>query len=106
MTTWAIDIDGTICPTVKGDAYAKTRPYLDVVRRINQLFNKGDRIIIFTARGTGTGKDWSTFTFKQLTEWGVKFHELQMGKPEADWFVDDKAFNPRSDIWGDGYEHR
>jgi len=26
-----------------------------------------------------------------LTEWGAKFHELYLGKPEADIFVDDKG---------------
>ena len=105
-TVWAIDLDGTICPRIKGDAYEETRPYLEVVNNINKLYDRGDKIIIFTARGTTTGKDWGDFTYKQLKGWGVRFHELQVGKPEADWFVDDKAFNPRSDLWGDGYEHK
>ena len=105
MITWAVDIDGTICPETKGD-YKKARPYLDVVNAINHRFDKGDKIIIFTARGTATGTDWREFTEKQLKSWGVKFHELIMGKPEADWFIDDRAFNIRADLWGDGNEHK
>ena len=36
--------------------------------------------------------------FKPLTEaqlkmWGCKYHELIMGKPHADIFIDDKAMN-------------
>ena len=31
-------------------------------------------------------------TDKQLKEWGCKYHELIMGKPHADYFIDDKAW--------------
>ena len=29
---------------------------------------------------------------KQLKDWGCKYHELIMGKPHADYFIDDKAW--------------
>jgi len=32
-------------------------------------------------------------TKQQLEEWGVKYHELIMGKPHADYFIDDKGVN-------------
>ena len=31
-------------------------------------------------------------TKQQLDDWGVKYHELIMGKPHADFFIDDKAW--------------
>ena len=31
-------------------------------------------------------------TQQQLKEWGVRYHELIMGKPHADMFIDDKAW--------------
>ena len=31
------------------------------------------------------------FTYDQLKSWGCKFHELQLGKPAADFYIDDKA---------------
>ena len=31
-------------------------------------------------------------TYKQLISWGLKFHELRLGKPSFDVFVDDKNF--------------
>ena len=31
-------------------------------------------------------------TKQQLDDWGVKYHELIMGKPHADYFIDDKAW--------------
>ena len=32
-------------------------------------------------------------TEKQLKDWGCKYHELIMGKPHADFFIDDKGIN-------------
>ena len=30
-------------------------------------------------------------TEKQLNDWGVKYHNLIMGKPYADYYIDNKA---------------
>jgi hypothetical protein len=30
-------------------------------------------------------------TFKQLKKWGLKFHELKMGKTSYDLIIDDKS---------------
>ena len=56
---------------------------------------RGDHIIIMTARGSGSKKDWRKFTEKQLLEFGIQFDELIVGlKPGGvDFFVDDKAIN-------------
>jgi hypothetical protein len=57
------------------------------------LFDNNNTIILFTARGTKTGIDWSEVTAKQLKTWGVKYHELKFGKPAADYYVDDRLIN-------------
>jgi hypothetical protein len=31
------------------------------------------------------------FTHKQLLEWGCMFHDLFLGKPSADYYIDDKG---------------
>ena len=31
------------------------------------------------------------FTKNQLIEWGVKHHDLFLGKPAADFYIDDKG---------------
>lgn len=48
-----------------------------------------------TARGRGSGIDRSDITKRQLSEWGVKYHELEpmLHKPNADLFIDDKGIN-------------
>ena len=33
---------------------------------------------------------WTDFTKKQVDEWNVKYHELLLGKPQYDIFVDDR----------------
>ena len=30
-------------------------------------------------------------TFKQITNWGLKFNKLEMGKPSYDYIIDDKS---------------
>ena len=41
-----------------------------------------------------------TLTKMQLDIWGCKYHELIMGKPHADMFIDDKAW-PDSTFFND-----
>jgi len=89
---YCFDIDGTVCTNTDGE-YHKAKPFIDVINRINLLYDAGNKIIFFTARGTTTGKDWSLLTKQQLDSWGVKYHELILNKPEADLFIDDKGVN-------------
>ncbi len=90
---YVFDIDGTICTNTNG-AYEEAQPYLDVIEKINKLYNEGNTIKMMTARGSVTKIDWTTLTTEQLNNWGVKYHELIMNqKPHADIFVDDKAIN-------------
>ena len=49
-----------------------------------------NRIVLFTARGYKTGIDWEELTEMQMQKWGVKYHELIFGKPDADYYIDDK----------------
>lgn len=95
---YCFDIDGTICSTDESHDYKKAKPFLDVIRKINELFYKRNEITLFTARGGTSGINWHEFTKQQLEEWGVKYHKLiDFGKPNYDIFIDDKAIN--IDVW-------
>jgi glycerol-3-phosphate cytidylyltransferase len=88
---YCFDLDGTICAT-PAKKYAEAVPYMDVVRRINSLYDEGHNISIFTARGSSSGINHHELNVRQLQEWGVKYHTLiDSGKPSYDLFVDDKA---------------
>ena len=88
---YCFDIDGTICST--NCHYEDAKPYDEVIKKINRLYNSGNSIILYTSRGSGSGIDWTDFTKKQVDEWNVKYHELLLGKPQYDIFVDDRAIN-------------
>ncbi len=87
-----VDIDGVICHTENAD-YPNARPVWRNIGKINDRYDSGDRITYWTARGTLTGKDWSSLTRNQLQEWGCKYHAVMFGKPDFDIFIDDKAIN-------------
>ena len=60
---------------------------------INKLYDRGNKIVLFTARGYKTGIDWQKITEKQMRDWGVKYHELKFGKPDATYYIDDKMLD-------------
>lgn len=90
-----IDIDNTICYYDKNNDldYTGAIPYIDRINKVNKLYDNGNTITYWTARGTVTGIKWFTITYNQLKQWGCKFHELKMGKPAYDLFIDDKNIN-------------
>ena len=94
MTKFCFDLDGTLCSlTTKGE-YRKSIPKVDRIRRVNALYDMGHTIMLYTARGTTLRNDMiGELTKSQLKIWGVKYHKLIFGKPEADQFIDDKGTN-------------
>jgi hypothetical protein len=50
-------------------------------------------LLSIVLHGSGSGKDWYDLTLKQLQDFGVKFHEFNVGKPSYDLWIDDKAVN-------------
>jgi hypothetical protein len=86
-----VDIDGTICSKTDGD-YQNAAPVVKSIEKINRLYDEGNTIIYWTARGMVTGIDWTDTTEKQLEQWGAKHHELRMNsKPHYDLLVCDKT---------------
>lgn len=92
---YCFDIDGVLCNNEPEGSYENRTPCSDVIAKVNKLYDAGHTIKIFTGRGSRSRIDWREFTKNQLKSWGVKYHELIMGKPEAHIFVDDKAINVR-----------
>jgi histidinol phosphatase-like enzyme len=90
--TYVLDIDGTIC-SQDGSNYESATPNDEVIRVANSLYEQGNEIIYFTARGSTTGIDWREITEGQLNKWGAKYHKLQLGKPFGDFYIDDKGMS-------------
>ncbi len=87
---FVFDIDGVIAKKREDLDYAMAEPNDKMIRIINKLYEYGNEIILFTARGYVSGIDWHYRTEEQMKKWHVKYHELHMGKPNADYYVDDK----------------
>tara|TARA_R100001509_G_scaffold50462_1_gene27689 strand:+ start:1999 stop:2325 length:327 start_codon:yes stop_codon:yes gene_type:complete len=98
--TYVFDIDGTLCTKTDGD-YEMAMPIEHRIKKVNKLFSQGHTIVLLTARGmgrTGNSRKYATEMFeeltkKQLKKWGVKYHELFLGKPSGDFYIDDKGIN-------------
>ena len=91
---WCFDLDNTLVNT-KGSDYENSTPIPEAIAKIREYKDRGDHIIIMTARGSGSNVDWREFTEKQLNKFGIPYDQLIVGlKPGGvDVFVDDKAIN-------------
>jgi len=96
--TYVFDIDGTICTLTNGN-YSEAKPFKSRISLINKLYDEGNKITLLTARGMGRFNNnqiraqeaFYDLTAGQLGVWGVKYHELFLGKPSGDVYVDDKG---------------
>ena len=94
--TICLDIDNVLCST-KNSNYNLSKPKKTVIVKVNQLYNKGYRIILFTSRFMGRTNNNKKKAYKmgfdltknQLKKWKVKYHKLIMGKPSYDIIIDD-----------------
>ena len=94
ITRWCFDLDNTLVNTTGSD-YKGSTPIPEAIAKVQQYKERGDHIIIMTARGSGSKTDWREFTANQLDEFGIPYDQLIVGlKPGGvDVFVDDKAIN-------------
>jgi hydroxymethylpyrimidine pyrophosphatase-like HAD family hydrolase len=103
---YVFDLDNTLCDTKKKEDgnwdYLNAKPFEERIKIVNKLYNEGHYIIIETARGCVSKKNWYEQTYKQLMDFGLKFNELRAGvKFNADFFIDDKGIN--SEDFFNGY---
>ena len=97
------DIDGVLCDTA-GKEYESAQPNRAMIDLINRLYDRGDQIVLHTSRFMGRTNQnreeaervGRSFTERQLAAWGVRYHELWMGKPRYQFVIDDRSvfFDP------------
>lgn len=87
-----VDLDGTLCTNTYGD-YELAMPIQVAINNLEKIREAGAKIIIFTARGSTTGIDWSELTRQQLETWGVRFDQLLFGKPFGHIYIDDRGIH-------------
>ena len=101
----AFDLDDVLCYRTSDighiDKYYSCEPIEKMIKIVNECYDGGAQIIIYTARGmTSLGGNVDNIynalyglTQKQLSDWGVKYHKLIMGKAHYDLLIDDKVVN-------------
>jgi hypothetical protein len=102
--TVCFDIDGVLCDQVEGN-YQDARPHQAMIDLLNRLYSRGYKIILHTSRFMGRARNdpaeadriGREFTIQQLAGWGVRYHELWMGKPRYDHVIDDRSVFYRED---------
>lgn len=87
-------MDGTICTEMRQFSRCLAEPKANAVETINELYDAGNTIIIYSAR------TWVEYemTVDWLKRYGVKYHQLIMGKPIGDVWIDDRAITAK-DNW-------
>lgn len=93
------DIDNVICYTNPKNSYSKSRPIKKNIKLINDIYDKGYNVILYTARYMGkcngnlkkVKKKIKPLTLRQLKKWKVNYHQIYFGKPSFDLFIDDKS---------------
>jgi len=95
-----VDLDGTIARNKTEDqSYEEVEPLPLASASLNNLKSKGVYIIIYTARNMGTcDNNLGRVIARQaglVTEWlekhDIPYDELLFGKPNVDYFIDDKG---------------
>ena len=107
LKTIAFDLDDVICYRPKGyehlgpNKYDYCEPDRSVIDLVNSLYEEGNKIVIYTARGMSQYKgnialiysELYSKTIQQLNDWGLNYDQLVMGKIHYDLLIDDKVLN-------------
>jgi len=101
------DLDNTLVtyPRIFGD-YTTVEPIINNIKIVQYLKKLGNTIIIYTARrmkthSSNVGKvvaNIGKITFDTLDKFDIPYDEIYFGKPYADYYIDDLAISPYSDL--------
>lgn len=113
MKTVAFDLDDVLCfrdqtlsveHVIGSEKYEGCTPILKYIYLLNECYDDGYRIVIYTSRGMGQfdgdvarcDKELRKVTTKFLAKHGIKYHELVFGKIHFDLLIDNKVQNSRN----------
>ncbi len=102
---YAFDLDDTLCyrdsvyENLGPKKYLHCEPIWEMINKLNRLYDEGNTIYIYTARGMGqfngdidkAKNELYEITLNSLNQWGIRHHGLIMGKLHYDYLIDDKS---------------
>ncbi len=94
-----VDCDGVIADKNHGGDYSKAGPLQHGIDQVNQMYDMGYEITLYTARygdrANGNIHLQYEMGYREWIDWlnkhGVKYHHAFMGKPAGVLYIDDKA---------------
>jgi len=88
-----VDVDGILFKTGNGNMndIINPTPIQENIDKINKLYDEGNCIVIWTARGQLSSVDLYDITKSQLHQYGIKHHQLRCDKPYFDELIDDRT---------------
>lgn len=102
-TRYCFDIDNTLVTySSRLDSKEDIKPIPSMVNLLRKLHEEGNTIILHTARGMATHNSNLGLVMKKsaiqvlecLEKFAIPYDEIYFGKPHADIYIDDKAWNP------------
>lgn len=90
MKNIMVDIDGTLTIETEGWDYEKRTPEPQMIKIVNEMYDSGYSIILWTSRFSVDKKVTKTW----LKKYGVKYHNIIFDKPQFDFMIDDKCAPP------------
>lgn len=90
----AVDIDGIITIETSGHDFENRTPNKENIQKINDLYWKGNNIVLFTSRNIMD----KAVTLTWLENNDVMFNDIIFNKPLYDILIDDKAQNNFNNI--------
>ena len=82
-----IDLDGTICTEERQFSHALAKPLPGALEAVRKLRADGHTVIIYSAR------PWVEYelTVHWLSQNQFEYDQLVLGKPQGDYWIDDRA---------------
>lgn len=99
---FCFDLDLTLVTSSTTNDYSTVEPIPEMINLLRNLKKHGHHIIIYTARRMRTHQgniglviaDVGLITLETLKRLDIPYDEIYFGKPQADFYIDDKAINP------------
>lgn len=95
-----VDFDDTLCFSHNRD-WENGQPNLELIKKLNNLYDCGWQVDIYTARGSiscstreQAENKYRNSMEKWLEKYNVKYHNFSFQKPLAQYYIDDKAISP------------
>ena len=84
---YLFNLDNVLCIT-NGNDFINAQPLKNRIKMLNGLKDEGHHITIWTDREAKTGLCHTSLTYKQLSDWGIKYDKLLLTKPLFDKYCD------------------